>query len=202
MTYNLPTATIATTDLQYWTGRINIPGNKIDGWIAAEQGTFVGWVKFDLTTLPTGISVTSLMLYGYVQAAFNAAPRTVNLRGLLSDPVVADPATILTECTSGTLYVSGYNAFPAAGVWVSTDLGATAYSDIVASKSQGWFAVCMEGTSGGDWGYWRGHDWAERPYIEVTYILLAPEIDSSTLLLLPILLIFAVAVRSNNGRKR
>ena len=196
-----PTVAIETPDANFWTGWVQLPGSKFDFWYNALEDQFVGWAKFDLATLPTDITVTGLIHYGYVSLEDSLA--TVNMRGLLSDPEIAVGSTIATECTStGTLYVTGFHAFPTLNAYVSTDLGSTAYSDIVAHKSQGWFAVGMEGTSDGNWGYWYGHSNANRPYIDVMYILLAPEIDASTLLLLPILLIFAVAVRSNIGRKR
>ncbi len=158
----------------YWTGYTE-GTTKTDNTINTVFPN-VGWAVFDLSTLPSGVLITGLTYYGYVNSTvfpyWSGTPMgTVN-------PVSDDAATINSQIQAnyGSSIAYIYSTSNLSTGWYSSPLGNNAVTDFQSAISQGWFAMGFV-----DWDFstsyyvnFDGWNDANPPYIEVSYLLATP----------------------------
>jgi hypothetical protein len=163
--FNVPLATGSTTSTAVThNANINAPGGPI--------GKECGWAKFDLSTIPTGATVSSVVLYINVTTTnwpyWSCTPVT-------ADPLVATPATlqadIVAEENSGNYIMPNEASSYAPGPKQYT-LGGTINTDVQNNLAAGWIALgfCDRDTTATYYVNFSGYDaGTNRPYLKITY---------------------------------
>ncbi len=163
--FNAPLATGSTTSAAVThQANINAPGGPV--------GKEAGWAKFDLSAIPPGATVSSVVLYINVTATnwpyWSATPVTV-------DPMVATPATLQSDIVAEEnvgyyLYQNEGSTF-APGPKQYT-MGGTINADVQNGIAQGWIAVGFSDrdTTATYYVNFSGYDaGANAPYLRITY---------------------------------
>ncbi|MCF8365788.1 MAG: DUF4394 domain-containing protein, partial [Bacteroidales bacterium] len=156
-----------------------------DRWTGTTDGTAItqtslvkgantedGWFVFDVTSIPAGATITSVIFHGYV---YETNYPYWSLTPLTLDPLTADPAALKAEiqANSGTGVAYAYNneASSFAPGWHDYTLGGTVNADMTAALAQGWFAMGMDSRDNSATYYINFEGWNETnvPYLEVEY---------------------------------
>jgi hypothetical protein len=169
---NLVTVNVYPMSAQYWTG--NTEGTiKTDGEINTVYPN-VGWASFDLSSIPSSATISSVIFHGYVNATYfpywSATPMgTVN-------PVVDDATLIYPQINnnsgSGVAYIYSNEGSGFTPGWHSYTMINTAVSDLQGALAQGWFAVGFVDRDGVATYYVNFDGWSQTnpPYLEVQYL--------------------------------
>jgi hypothetical protein len=132
-----------------------------------------GYCKFGLDNLSEGVTVTGVKLYAY---CYNAGPAIAefDIRKLASDPDTASGATIVSEITSGTVFIDNSTANRSIDYKVFSFESAS-HSWVESCISQGWCAIGTKeeyytsDTDGSFFSAWNDANQTYRPVLEVTY---------------------------------
>jgi len=157
----------------YWTGSTDGTDKTETSLVNVIGGDEeLGWMKYDISSIPTGSTITEITFWGYVNDTnwpyWSITPCN-------DDPVTADAVTLWNniEGAQGSADCYSYNnegsAF-APGLY-SYLLGGTAIEDMQAALDLGWFAVGCVGRDGGNAYYLILDGWNETnaPYLEISY---------------------------------
>ncbi len=173
--FNVPLATGSTTSTAVThNANINAPGGPV--------GKECGWAKFDLSSIPTGATVSSVVLYINVTSTnwpyWSCTPVT-------ADPLVTAPATlqadIVAEEFSGNYIQPDESSSYAPGPKQYT-LGGTINADVQNKLAAGWIALgfCDRDTTATYFVNFSGYDaGVNRPYLRITYTGGGPAVNGS-----------------------
>jgi len=105
------TATFYCSSGTYKTGSVNSAGTKNDGNMTTiNSSTNRGWATFDLSSIPTGSTVSAVTLK-FTTYSTTLSSATNNVYGFLGDPVTMAGASLYSSCGSGTsLNASSWSA--------------------------------------------------------------------------------------------
>ncbi len=161
----------------YWTGTTNGTDKTEVSYVKAWGGTGgndQGWMKFDVTSIPTGAVITSVTFHGYVT---NTNFPYWSITPMDIDPVTASGADIWNTAQAGSgqdvAYSYNNESSTFAPGWHEYLLSETANEDLTNALSQGWFAVGIYERDGSDTYYLEFDGWAEPnvPYLEVEFFV-------------------------------
>ncbi len=103
---NIQSATVYPMMEDYWTGSTDGSTKTETSMVNAIGDVELGWMKFDISSIPAGATITSVKFNGYVNATnwpyWSITP-------LASDPVTADAATLWAEIIAGELEGTAYS---------------------------------------------------------------------------------------------
>ena len=156
----------------YWTGSTDGVTKTQTSLVHAIGDVELGWMKFDISSIPAGATVTSVTFHGYVNETnwpyWSITP-------LASDPVTTDAATLWAEIMAGVddgiAYSFNNEGSTFAPGWQEYTLGATVLADATAAVAQGWFAVGCADRDTGETYFLKLDGWNETnmPYLEIEY---------------------------------
>ncbi len=161
----------------YWTGTTNGTDKTEVSYVKSyggAGGNDQGWMKFDVTSIPTGAVITAVTFHGYVTITnypyWSITPMAI-------DPVTASGADIWNVASAGSgvdiAYSYNNEASTFAPGWQEYLLVGAANEDLGTALSQGWFAVGIYERDGTDTYYLEFDGWAETnvPYLEVEFFV-------------------------------
>ena len=133
-----------------------------DGLGSGEQG----WMKFDLSLIPSGSFIIQVDLHFYVNTTFSP---WFYINQVTSDPETAPGSTLYSEITGFAGKYFNYNLTQATG-WNVLSLNGAASAD-VQSLIGNWWAIGLYEYDGDPTYYFTADGWNEtnKPYITVTY---------------------------------
>ncbi len=174
-----PTLTFYPDSVLYATGRnIAATGTKYSGAMdISTSSTGVAWAKFNISTLPTGSSVTGGHYWGYHIGGSGAGSKIVSIRGFqYIDPMTAISSNIQNQTTlAGPLYDNNYVWGDNFLGWHGDTLFPNALNDITSQIAQGWTALGFDYNSGSGLNMVQdGYDatlMSNKPYLELDYTL-------------------------------
>jgi|GEM_PF-1324783 hypothetical protein len=155
----------------YWTGSCNsttFTQNSLINFVSGQVED--GWAKFDITDMPTGVTVNSVTLNCYTQSQYGAP--YIYLKRLVVDPMANPPATVMSAIVSGAAYTGNAIIYSPAPGWHVIPLLNSAPADLSAQTAFDWFATSFyeyESPVGNYYGTVQGWAEANRPFIVVNY---------------------------------
>ena len=176
--------TLYPQSVDYWTGTCNTT-TKTDNSEIRTVSPEIGWMTFDISSIPENAAILSINFNGYVNSTnypyWSAAPMG-NI-----DPVTASASAIYNQVTNntsqGTAYIYSDESSSFAPGWHSYPLENGAVSDLQNVIGQGWFSVGFDDRDGSATYYINFDGWNEpnHPYLVVNYEYVTPvELSSFT----------------------
>ncbi len=155
----------------YYDGSSYVGGSGIND---ANDVVGNGWIRFNTSSVPSGLCVSSIQLNTYVYAGYLTEPgvcRTdVRIRHMALNPVTETNANRLTDIRDGTVYAdvsfTGNN-----NLWRVHNLATTTYNDMLS----GTFSVGLETYNTNqnhhvhEYVLMNGYTSSNKPFITVTY---------------------------------
>jgi hypothetical protein len=130
-------ATIYASSTDY-TGYVYYTTYKYGGEIQMAKSDRRGWLRFDLSSIPAGATVTGVTVHWYVTQPYST--HTYDITALSVNPVSGAATDIWNAVEAGTVYRA--NLSESSTGWKSRDLGATAAADLQSYISgKGWFGI-------------------------------------------------------------
>ena len=172
--------TISPKDLTFWTGTIHsswFDGYvKSDGEIWAGENIvathFRGWVVFDLSPIPAGASITSIILNFWTSVKSNSWTHSLVVCAPADncDPRTATGAYLYACMASSNWFTGATNLMQSTG-GKSFYLNSSACADLQRRIGHdNWWALgIFESGDDDDWGVFLGHDNNLRPACTVAY---------------------------------
>ncbi len=154
----------------YWTGTCTTSSKTQNSIVEAHYQT-AGWMKFDISSIPSGVVIDSVVFHGYVN---DTNWPYWSITPVSNDPVSTDAATlnsdIRDEASSGYYLHQNESGSFATG-WKTYTLGGDIVSDVTNSLSQGWFAIGIASRDNSDTYYIKFDGWNEtnKPYLTIAY---------------------------------
>ena len=152
----------------YWTGSTDgttlTYNSMVRGWDLED-----GWMKFDVSSIPDGSTITEIQFNGYVNATYFPY---WEINGVYVDPLTTPPATLFSAITNSA---NQYNYFTEPSTfapgWKVDILGGNANADLAAALSQDWFCLGINSTDDYATYYIVFDGWNETnpPFLMVTY---------------------------------
>ena len=164
-------ATVYPLNANYNTGTTTTTARTQTSLVKGYPTTEAGWMKFDVSSIPDGSTISSVEFHGYVNATYYPY---WNINPVTNDPLTATPSVlyndIVAEASSGYyLYRSESSSFSTG--WKVHTLGGNANANLQSSLTQNWFAIGIMDRDNSA-SYYIGFDgWneANKPYLVVTY---------------------------------
>lgn len=158
-------------NVDYWTGTTD-GVSKTQVSLVEGSGTKDGWMCFDVSSIPAGATISSVIFHGYVNATYypywSITPMQVN-------PVAGSAADIYNAIQVGQyqnlayLFSNETSSYTAG--WKSYLLAGNVLSDLEEALVNGWFAVGISSRDN-DPAYFITYDgWNEtnKPYLEIEF---------------------------------
>ncbi len=178
------TDTLYPLSVDYWTGSCNTTA-KTDISEIRTIPPELGWMNFDISSIPGNATILSVDFNGYVNAAnwpfWSATPMsTVN-------PVTDNAAAIFNQVSNNIdqgiayIYSDESSSFPTG--WHSYPMGTSVVPDMQNALGQGWFAIGIYDRDVSTTYYINFDGWNEPnpPYLVVNYQYITPvELKSFT----------------------
>lgn len=165
-----PTASYYPTNTNFWTGYQTSSTSKSNGMMRVTNGLNVGWSKFNISSLPAAAIVTQTVLNSYHYSTTGTKDARINDMNA-TDPVSAAATTISSAIAANDSYITNYPYGGSTYGWRSGTLGASANSDVMARRSQGWTALGFAYSSGSTtFMYHYGWNGTYPPYLSITYL--------------------------------
>lgn len=164
--------TVYPQSVNYWSGTTD-GTTKTDTSEARGWDTEDGWVMFDVSSIPDGSTIDSILAYGYVNATNWPYWSLTPLPGL--NPLTATASDLKTaiEANSGpgVAYVYRDEGSGFTTGWTGGLMGNTANADLQGALAQDWFAMGMDSRDNSPTYFINFDGWAEAnpPYLEVYY---------------------------------
>jgi agmatine deiminase len=141
----------------------------------ANPPTTSGWMKFDVSGIPDGSVINSIVFHGYVYA--NNWPYW-SITPVSNDPVAATASVLYSdinaEANSG-YYLHREESGTLSAGYITSTLGGTANTDLHNALSQDWFAVGIADTDAGTYYIdFQGWNETNRPYLVIDYTYVPP----------------------------
>ncbi len=126
-----------------FTGYVYNGSAKYNSSLKTGNDTRRAWIKFDLSLVPAGATVTKVTAHWYVKVK-QGSPNGFDITSLSGDPVVSGGATIWADIGGATVYVP--DCYSTLTGWQSFVLSAQANTDITSDLSgKGWFGLGLKG---------------------------------------------------------
>jgi hypothetical protein len=151
-----------------WTGTVCADSIVDSSYVETlSVDTLVGWMKFDISSIPDQAQIQSVTLHAYEDIDNYAYFRVMSLE---YDPMANPYDTIYNDARNGSTYYQYAANFPDPG-WFAGALGSTANSDFSNRLADDWFGVGIweYETTGGYYAHFEGWNETNVPYIVVTY---------------------------------
>ncbi len=138
--------------------------------IKAVSPSEVGWIKFDISSIPAGSTINSVEFHGYIYD--NLIPYW-SITPVTNDPVSASASVLYgdinAEANSGYyLFRNETGTLPVG--WITHMLGGNVNADLAASLNQGWFAIgVVERHTGTNSIKFNGCNSSNKPYLIINY---------------------------------
>jgi hypothetical protein len=130
-----------------------------------------GWMKFDISAIPDGSVINSVVFHGYVNYTYYPY---WSITPLSNDPVTADASTLSADITAEE--DSGYYLHQDEGSdystgWKEYTLEGNITTDLHNALAQDWFAIGISSrdNSTSYYIYFDGWNEANKPYLEIDY---------------------------------
>jgi hypothetical protein len=167
-------ATVYPQTIDYWTGSCTSSVKTWPSAVRAISPSEVGWMKFDVSSIPVGSTIISVELHGYI---YNNNIPYWSVTPVTLDPVTASASVlysdIVAEAYSGYyLFRNETESFPI-NQWYSFILEGNVNTNLSAALSQGWFAMgfAERHTSGTYQIRFNGCTSSNKPYLVIKYSL-------------------------------
>ena len=171
------TITVHPQSLDYWTGTTD-GVTKTQVSLVNGQNTLDGWMKFDISGIPLGSTVTGVTFHGYVNATnwpyWSLTPMAV-------DPVAGTAANVYAAIQAGELQGTAYLYSNEASTYTT---GAKTYplvdgnilGDLTSAVANGWFAMGMSSRDNSATYFITFDGWAETnpPSLDIIYEYVTP----------------------------
>jgi hypothetical protein len=145
--------------------KIHAIGDNANGANPGEQG----WIKFDISSIPSGSFIVNVELHFYVDSTLDPF---FYVNQVTSDPEIAAGSDLYTEITGAAGRYYNYTATQAAG-WNVLTLSTTANADVQGLLAQQWWALGFYeyDVDPSVLYYFKAQGWNDvnKPYIVVTY---------------------------------
>jgi hypothetical protein len=184
-----PNLVIDTVDVypqnsNYWTGTCNA-SSKTQVSLVNAGGANVGWMAFDISSIPNNATINSIEFHGYLYN--NAWPYwSITPMGSVN-PVTGGASAIYSQVSNnyleGTAYSYNVESGTLANTWLTRALETTAPADMQSALAQDWFAIGIVEWefSASYYVYFQGWAEANKPYLKVYYQYSVPvELTSFT----------------------
>ncbi len=154
----------------YSTGSCNA-STKTENSLVKGHNDEDGWMKFDISSIPSDAVIDSVVFYGYV---YDTNYPWWSVTPLEHDPVTTDANTlnadIVNEATSGYYLYRNEGSSYSTG-WKQYTLGGNVVTDLTNAISQGWFAIGIATRDNSTSYYIDFHGWNEtnKPYLKIFY---------------------------------
>lgn len=164
--------TVYPQSVNFWTGSTD-GATKTDTSEVRGLDSEDGWFTFDISSIPDGSTIDSIIFNGYVNATYYPYWSLTPLGGL--DPFTATASalkdTIEANSGSSLAYLYRNEGSSYAPGWKTHLLGGTVNADFEAALAQDWFAMGMDSRDNSTTFYvnWDGWNQANAPYLEVYY---------------------------------
>jgi photosystem II stability/assembly factor-like uncharacterized protein len=165
-------ATVYPQSVNFWTGTTD-GVTKTDTSLVRGWDTEDGWFMVDVSSIPDGSTIDSIIAYGYVNLTNWPWYSLTPLPGL--NPLTASASDLKTAIEansgSGVAYAYRNEGSTFAPGWTSGVLGNSANTDLEAALVQDWFAIGMDSRDNSTTYYLVFDGWNEAnvPYLEVYY---------------------------------
>jgi hypothetical protein len=173
---NKATATVYPLNANYNTGTTTTSAKTQTSLVKGYPPTENGWMKFDVSSIPDGATINSVVFHGYVSATYYPY---WSITPVTNDPVTASPsvlyADINAEGTTGYyLYRNESSSFSTG--WKTYTLGGNVNTNLAAALAQNWFAIGIMDRDGSTSYYIAFHGWneANKPYLVIDYTYVPP----------------------------
>ena len=168
------TVSVYPQSVDYWTGTTD-GTTKTDVSEVRTVDPELGWMVFDISSIPSDAMITGIVLHGYVNDSswpyWSATPMgTV-------DPVNDDAATIATQVSNnadeGIAYIYSNESGDVPVGYHAYTMESFASDSLQAALAQGWFAVGFYDRDGSASYYINFDGWNQTnpPYLEVSYVV-------------------------------
>jgi photosystem II stability/assembly factor-like uncharacterized protein len=164
-------ATVYPMSTDYWTGATD-GTNKTETSLVKGIDTQDGWFKFDISTIPDGVTIDSVRFYGYVNETnwpyWSGTPLNI-------DPVSSSAAdvydTIQAGIESEVAYIYANESSGFSPGWHNYLMSSSAVTDLQTALTQDWFAMGMASRDDDSTYFLIFDGWNESnlPYLEVYY---------------------------------
>jgi hypothetical protein len=171
------TDTVYPQSINYWTGSCNST-TKTD---ISEIRTMIpelGWMTFDISSIPVNATILSISFNGYVNATYypwwSATPMgTINP---VTDNATAIYNQVSNNASQGVAYIYSDESSSFTTGWHTYIMESSAVPDLQNSLGQGWFAVGLYDRDASSTYYINFDGWNEPnpPYLIVNYEYLTP----------------------------
>lgn len=158
--------------IDYWTGSCTSSAKTWPSAVRAISPSEVGWMKFDVSSIPVGSTIISIELHGYI---YNNNIPYWSVTPVTLDPVTASPSVlfpdIIAEANSGYYLFRNETASFTNNQWYSFLLEGNVNTNLSAALSQGWFAMGFveRHTSGTYQIRFNGCTSSYKPFLVVNY---------------------------------
>ncbi|MCB0805307.1 MAG: hypothetical protein KDC05_05870 [Bacteroidales bacterium] len=155
----------------YWTGSCTSTAKTETSQVTC-WNTEDGWMKFDISSIPQGATINSIVFHGYVSETYYPY---WSVTSLPMDPVTATASDIKTwveaNSSSTLAYYYGNEASTFATGWHAWSLTASAITDMEAALSSGWFAMGLDSRDNSSTYYIVFDGWMEStlPFLDIEY---------------------------------
>ncbi len=171
------TDTLHPQSVDYWTGTCNST-SKTDNSEIRTVSPELGWMTFDISSIPENAEILSVDFNGYVNATNYPYWSATPMGGI--DPVTGSASSIFNQVSNnssqGTAYIySDENSSFTTG-WHSYPMENGAASDLQSTISQGWFSIGIDDRDGSATYFINFDGWNEDnpPYLVVNYQYVTP----------------------------
>ncbi len=171
------TDTLRPQSVNYWTGTCN-SSTKTDVSEVITVDPELGWMTFDISSIPVDATILSLSFNGYVNAAnwpyWSATPMgNVNP---VTDVASAVYNQIINNADEGVAYIYSDESSSFTTGWHSYTMESNAGPDLQSALSQGWFAVGIYDRDASTTYYINFDGWSQAnpPYLIVNYEYITP----------------------------
>ena len=198
------TDTLHPQNVDYWTGTCS-SSSKTDVSEIRTVDPELGWMTFDISSIPQEAAILSLSFTGYVNATnwpyWSATPMgTVNP---LTDNAAAIYNQVTANADEGVAYIYSDESSSFTTGWYTYQLQNSAMPDLQNALGEGWFSVGFYDRDASTTYYINFDGWNEPnpPYLIVTYDYVVPvELTSFNASLNEgnVLLSWATATETNN----
>ena len=183
--FHMVSDTLYPQSADYWTGTTD-GSTKTEISKVRTIDPELGWMAFDISSIPSQATVTGVSFNGYVDSTYYPF---WSITPMPDNPVTSSAATVFADAMAGYaqgvayVYSNESSTFTTGWHTYSLENGAVSDLQIAVASSQGWFATGIVDRDFSTTYYINFHGWNEAnpPYIVVDYNYITPvELSSFT----------------------
>jgi hypothetical protein len=162
--------TVYPQAINYWSGSCTSTTKTQVSAIKAVSPSEVGWIKFDISSIPPGSTINSVEFHGYIYD--NLIPHW-SITPVSVDPVTAGASVLYgdinAEANSGYyLFRNETTSYPDG--WIAYMLSGSVNTNLAAALNQGWFAIgVVERHTSTNNIKFNGCNSSNKPYLVIDY---------------------------------